>query len=329
MPRRRSITIVSLVLLVDPTGGCTSSNPAFALDGDPPGLTDATDAPASSSSDTNTPTTGPGSASNSASAATTDAATSSGDPTASDSSGGPTTGMLDTTQGAGSTGPADTDASSSGGPNECMDAVVGEPARLEIKKDGQVLLACGGAISLTNAFAKFSGSTLKLYNSGTCMQTGPLYEVTGVNFAIKAKDLGEGCSDVRIEWATAPPCEVTGFGITLGDNPVYVGAFGRLLGPTGYTSFSSEPLFDCGCTVDDAACCEHLFDQNQQVYQPGAYTLAFPGAMTDIAAPAAIVGSVDGSDYLFTNLRSQVHGSCDAAPSHVWLDIRWWAMASD
>jgi len=209
-----------------------------------------------------------------------------------------------------------------------MDAVVGEPPRLEVKQDGQPLVVCAGARGLTKAFAKLSGGTLQLYDSGTCAQTGSLYEITGVNFVIPQVDLGDTCSDARIEWAPEPVCEVTGFGLRNGDQPVLVGAFGRLRGPTKYTAFSAKPHRECGCTVDGVQCCDHVFELDQEHYLPGTYTLEFPGTDGAIAPGESTQGSVGRADYLFRNLRSDVVESCTAGPSNVWLDMRWWATAN-
>lgn len=308
-------------------GGCSRENPAFSLSGHGSGGTDGSGSSSDSgATDTGAPTSdGSGSASNSATA-TSDASTSQGVTSEPATSGPGSTGAVSSSTGTDTTG---TSSSSSGGPNECMDGVVGEPPRLEVKKDGQPLVACGMAKSLTKTFAKFSGSTLQLHDSGTCNQSGTLYELTGVNFSITPQDLGDGCFDARIEWAPGPVCEVTGFGLRNGDQPIYVGAFGRLRGPTGYTAFASEPLFDCGCAVDGVECCDHVSEVDQKLYEPGVYTLAFPGADSDIAAGAQITGTVDGSSYLFRNLRSHVGPSCDPAPTNVWLDVRWWAMNSN
>lgn len=190
-------------------------------------------------------------------------------------------------------------------------------------------MLCGGSKQLSNAYAKFSGSTLQIYDSGACTQTGTLYEVTGVNFAISPIAFGENCSDVTIEWAAVAPCEVTGFALANGDKPAIVGAFGRTTGPGEYAAFSVEPFHDCGCAVDGVACCQHIFELDQTLYLPGGYSLGFPGAAAPIAAQMATDGEVEGVSYLFTNLRSFVHEGCMAAPSHVWLDLRWWAMRSD
>lgn len=209
-----------------------------------------------------------------------------------------------------------------------MNGAMGEPPQIEVKTNGQVLLTCGGVKTVKQGFAKFSGETLQIYDSGDCTQAGALYEVAGVNFSITPTGFGDDCSDVQIEWAPAPPCAITGFGLANGGDPTYIGAFGRINGPSGYKAFSAEPAFDCGCAVDDVMCCAHVYELDQAEYSPGAYTLGFPGAMDDIGAQESIVGTVDGNSYLFTNLRSHVHESCEAAPSHVWLDVRWWAMKS-
>lgn len=221
-------------------------------------------------------------------------------------------------------------ASSTGGdPGQCISGVPGDPPRLEVKANGQVLMSCGGAKTFVGAFAKLSGSTLKIYDSENCTQTGTLYEVTGVNFSISPTDFGDACSQARVEWASTPPCDVTGFGLANGGDPLYVGAFGRTLGPSGYTAFSTDSVFDCGCVVDDVKCCDHVLELDQETYPPGRYTLKFPGAMSDIGEQESIVGTVDQNEYLFTNLRSHVRESCDPAPSHEWLDFRWWAVKTN
>jgi hypothetical protein len=320
--------------------GCWKDNPAFYIDSDTTrgsdstGFLSSTGAHTASSSDTTPTTDGIGSDSGTAGLTSTGGATaSSSTTTASGTSGTSTTSGASTEPGTttdqtvGMTGTESTGSSTGAG--ECMNGVMGDPPRLEVKKDGQVLDICSGAKGLTGAFASFSGSTLQIHDSGDCTETGTLYEVTGVNFSIMPMDLGDSCFDVQIEWAPAPPCEVTGFGLSNGDNPLYVGAFGRRTGPSGYGAFSAESTFDCGCAVDDVTCCEHVFELDQATYSPGGYTLGFPDARSDIGAGEAVIGTIDGNDYLFTNLRSHVHESCDAAPSHVWLDIRWWAMEAN
>lgn len=311
------------------SAGCSVQNPAFALDGggDSAGPGTTTSAPTSSSGPDGT--TGSGSAG----PGSTGGTTGSGSATGSDATTtvpDSTTAMVDSTgTSSGSTGAESVGGSTTGGVNECMAAVPEEPPRLEVKKSGQVLKACGGSKSLTDAYATFSGSTLQVYDSGTCTPTGTLYEITGVNFAITPLEFGESCSDVRIEWAAVDPCEVTGFALTNGDKPAYVGAFGRTTGPDGYAAFAVEPVQECGCVVDGVACCQHLFELDQTLYMPGEYTLDFPGAAAPIGAQESIDGEVDGASYLFRNLRSMVHAGCMAAPSHIWLDLRWWAMRSN
>lgn len=210
-----------------------------------------------------------------------------------------------------------------------MNGAMGEPQGLEVKKNGQLLLACGGVKSITSGFAKFSGATLQIYDSGNCTQEGSLYEVAGVNFTIAPSVFGDNCFDARIEWAPSPPCEVTGFALSNGDDAVYVGAFGRTTGPSGYEAFSAKPIFDCGCAIDGEMCCSHLFELDQATYSPGRYTLGFPNAKSDIGPEETIIGSVDGNDYQFKNFRSFVQETCDDTPSHVWLDVRWWAMKAN
>lgn len=316
--------------------GCSIENPSFQLHGDghggstgPPTTGDASTSGAATTAESGSAgnsdgMTGSGGSSTGGEGSTAAVTSTTSEPGTSTGDVSGTTG----TSGGGSTG-ADSIGGSTGGVNECVGGALGEPPRLEVKKSGQVLMACGASKSVSNAFAKFSGSTLQIYDSGTCTQTGTLYEVTGVNFTITPIDLGESCSHVTLEWAAAAPCEVTGFALKNGDNPAYVGAFGRRTGPGEYAAFSVEPFHECGCAVDDVACCKHFYEIDQKDYLPGEYSLGFPDAVAPIAAMESTTGKVEGADYLFTNLRSLVHESCAAEPSHVWLDFRWWAMLNN
>jgi len=338
MSRIASLLFVPVCLV----GGaaCWKDNPAFGLDGGASdgagvtGLVSATGDEATSSVVT-APTSGDaGSASSTDGQATT---STTGGATASDSGTSPlpdTSTSADDTTGdsgatTGTTGVQSTGDSTGEEPDLCMGDVVGEPPRLAVKQNGQLLQPCGGAKSLTGAFAKFSGSTLQIYDSGTCEQAGALYEVTGVGFTLEPTNLSDDCSSVRIEWAPAPPCEVTGFGLANGEQPRLVGAFGRTIGPTGFAAFSPAPEFACGCEVDDITCCQQVLENEPQAYQPGHYTLDFPGASDGCDPQESIAGVVDGNDYLFTNLRSFVHGTCEENPDHVWLDVRWWTRGID
>lgn len=340
MPRKHVNSVVPLIFCSFTTAACFSGNPAFALGGDGVG--------GSASSGLAGTSTGPDGSSGmvptgGGSGSLSDSATQGGDPGATGSTTQSSISDAGTSDAiTSSTGTADpgdstgagvstgsTGSSTGDGTPVCMEAVVGEPPHLAVKQDGQPLVACAGVRSLTKAFAKFSGATLQLYDSGTCAQTGSLYEITGVNFAITPVDLGESCSDARIEWAPGPVCEVTGFGLRNGDQPVLVGAFGRLRGPTNYTAFTAQPQQECGCEVDGVACCDHVFELDQKLYQPGGYSLGFPGADGTIAPGDSINGTVGRADYQFRNLRSDVGESCVAGPSNVWLDMRWWATANN
>lgn len=312
---------------------CTKENPSFYET-----ASDAGTSSAGSSGAVSTPTTGATSSASSGSGAGSGGV---GETSGGVLTGGGTTGDPGTTTNPGtgtdpggtssgvdaSSGGMSTGGSSSGGPDVCELPMFGEPPGLAIKKNGvPVAMACGMAKTISMGSAVFVGKTLKVYNSMNCTQTGESWEFTGVGFDITPTTL-DGCTSVRIEWSsTMPLCPPVAFGVRNGGEAVYVGGFGRLVGPTDYDGFHAEPLFDCGCAVDGVTCCgDHMIDQTP--YLPGVYTLGFPAAAQDIPMGEPIMGKVDGNDYLFKNLRSRVLELCAPIPQDVWLDMRWWAEA--
>lgn len=235
-----------------------------------------------------------------------------------------TSGAPGTSTGEASTGEAMSTGGSSGGSELCELPMWGEPPGLAVTKGQNPVMSCGSPKAITKGYAKFVGTTLQVHESGTCVESGPVWEFKGVGFDINMVPLTEACTAVRIEWVSAmPPCVPAAIGVTNGDTKVLVGAFGRLKGPTGYEAFTATPTFDCGCEVDGVACCDHTLEQT--TYEPGLYTLSFPGGVDPVVSGLATIGSVDGKSYQFRNLRSRVREECPMVPPSVWFDMRWWA----
>lgn len=324
MPRLLPLVLASTSALLG--AGCLKDNPAF-YEGESASASGATGASSSS---------GDGGSSGAAATGTSgmtsgmSGGVTSGDVSSGDATTQPVSGSDGTTG-----GPGTSDASTSGGtsggtagdttggPMMCTYDVPIPPPRLKVLKDGIEALQCGGVVkTLGNAYVEYVGNTIRIHNSGNCAPGGSIYEVSGVGFTITPVGLGESCSSARLEWAAQPPCELSGFALKNGDSAVYVGGFGTLTAPEGFDGFSPAALFDCGCELDPMTCCSHDLDGADLV--PGLYALLFPGLGQTLPAQHEAQGTIENTNYLFSNLNSHIHPSCEALPSTVWLDMRWW-----
>lgn len=323
MPRLLPLVLASSSALLG--AGCLKDNPAF-YEGESASASGATGASSSSGDvgSSGAAATGTSGMTSGMSGGVTSGDVSSGDATTQPvSSSDATTGGPGTSDASTSGTSGGTSGDTTGGPMMCTYDVPIPPPRLKVLKDGLEALQCGGIVkTLSNAYVEYVGNAIRIHNSGNCAPGGSVYEVSGVGFTITPVGLGESCSSARLEWAAQPPCELSGFALKNGDSAVYVGGFGTLTAPEGFDGFSPAALFDCGCELDPMTCCSHNLDGADLV--PGLYALLFPGLGQTLPAQQQAQGTIENTNYLFSNLNSHIHPSCEALPSTVWLDMRWW-----